>query len=112
MIDEILLVFLGLLVAFNFGHFMTLKRCEAAVMALTVESPRLTNFDPSDSIEAVREELSDLVSELMQNFRTPTVADHLGGVIAQFAQMRMMKMLQAEGMLPEQQATLNEPRIN
>ena len=92
---------LGLLVAFNIGHLTTLKRCESALLALTLESKALTSFDPASLFDDLRDEVGEMVSELVAQMRVPTVADHLGGVMAQFAQMRMMKMMQAEGMLPD-----------
>ncbi len=94
--EEVLFVILGLLVAFNVGHFLTLRRCEGALLALTMESRKLTDFDPGSILEDVREEVVDVVTSMVNQMRPPTVADHLGGVVAQFAQMRMMKMLREE----------------
>ena len=100
MMSEVLFVMLGLLVAFNVGHLLTLTRCETALFALTMESKALTQFDPSAIIEDMREDLAGIVQDMVGGMRTPTVADHLGGMMAQFAQMRMMKMMNAEGMIP------------
>jgi hypothetical protein len=100
MLEEVLFVLLGLLVSFNIGHLLTLRRCETALLALTLESKALTSFDPGAMVDHLREEVGEIVAEVMATIRTPTVADHLGGVVAQFAQMRMMKALQADGMLP------------
>ena len=100
MLEETLFVMLGLLVAFNVGHLLTLKRCETALYALTIESKALTDFKPSELIEQMKEETLDLVHDVMGQMKTPSIADHLGGVVAQFAQMRMMRMLQSEGMMP------------
>lgn len=99
MLEETLFVMLGLLVAFNVGHLLTLKRCETALYALTIESKALTDFKPADLIAQMKEETLDLVHDVMGQMKTPSIADHLGGVVAQFAQMRMMKMLQSEGMM-------------
>lgn len=101
MIEEVLFVFLGLLLAFNFGMFLTIRRCESVLLALSFDAAQLK---PDTIVDAVQNEIGDVVAEVVNhvtNMRTPTVADHLGGVIAQFAQMRMMKMLQAEGALPD-----------
>ena len=89
------------LVAFNVGHLLTLRRCEAALLALSMESRRLTEYDPSTVLNEMRSEVSDLVMDVVASMKTPTIADHLGGVVAQFAQMRMMKMLHADGLLPD-----------
>ena len=99
MTDDLLLIALGILVAFNIGHFATLKRCESALLSLTLESQRLTSFDPNDIVSQFQEEAASIIAEVVGGMRPPSMADHLGGVISQFAQMRMMKMLEADGML-------------
>jgi len=48
----------------------------------------------------MKEETLDLVHDVMGQMKTPSIADHLGGGVAQYAQMRMMRMLQSEGMMP------------
>ena len=101
MLNEVMFTLLGLLVAFNVGHLLTLRRCEAALLALSMESRRLTEYDPSTVLNEMRSEVSDLVMDVVASMNTPTIADHLGGVVAQFAQMRMMKMLHADGLLPD-----------
>ena len=101
MLEEVMFTLLGLLVAFNVGHLLTLRRCEAALLALSMESRRLTEYDPSTVLNEMRSEVSDLVMDVVASMKTPTIADHLGGVVAQFAQMRMMKMLHADGLLPD-----------
>ena len=99
MIENVVFTFLGILVAFNVHQSIALKRSETALMALTIESQRLTTFDPADLLNQMKEETMDLVHNMVSNMQTPSIADHLGGVVAQFAQMRMMKMMQAENML-------------
>jgi len=100
MLNEVLFTLLGLLVAFNVGHLLTLRRCETALLALTLESKALTSWDPGQMIEDLRAEVGDMVADVVQNMRMPTVADHLGGVVAQFAQMRMVKMMQESDLMP------------
>jgi len=99
MIEEVLFALLGLLVAFNVGHLLTLRRCEGALLALTLESKALTAFDPSALMSNLKEEVGDMVAEIIGTMRQPTIADHLGGVMAQFAQMKMMKSLQESGLM-------------
>jgi len=94
MIEEVLFVLLGLLVAFNVGHLLTLRRCEGALLALTLESKALTNFDPSSIVDEIRADVEGLVADLLGGMRPPTIADHLGGVLAQFAQVRLMRSIQ------------------
>jgi len=99
MIEEVLFALLGLLVAFNVGHLLTLRRCEGALLALTLESKALTSFDPAALMGNLKEEVGDMVAEIIGTMRQPTIADHLGGVMAQFAQMKMMKSLQESGIM-------------
>jgi hypothetical protein len=47
----------------------------------------------------LKEDVNDMVAEIIGNMRQPTIADHLGGVMAQFAQMKMMRSLQESGMI-------------
>ena len=99
MIDEILLLCLGLMIAFNFGHFMTLRRCEGALLSLSMEAKTLSEYDPSPMIEDLMGEVTDILTQALSAMRTPSIADHLGGVISQFAQMKMVRMMKNEGML-------------
>jgi len=98
MIEEALFLLLGLILAFNIGLLYALRRCEALLHGLELTA---TTIDPQSAVDAMRQEVGDLVAEVVGGMRPPTIADHLGGVMAQFAQMRMMKMMQAEGMLPD-----------
>ena len=99
MIEEILFALLGLLLAFNVGHLLTLRRCESALLALTLESKALTSFDPSAIMSNLKDEVNDMVADIVGSMRQPTIADHLGGVMAQFAQMKMMRSLQESGIM-------------
>ena len=97
MLESVLFALLGLLVAFNIGHLLTLRRCESALLALTLESKALTTWDPTTVVDEIRSEVGDLVADVVGGMRPPTIADHLGGVLAQFAQIRMMRSLQEVG---------------
>lgn len=56
-----------------------------------------------ETIEIDIPDLDDLKQELfdvMANMRTPSFVDHLGGMVSQFAQQKMMRAMQQEhGML-------------
>lgn len=101
MIESVIFSFLGLIVAFNVHQALALKRAEASLIALTIESQRLTTFDPAELFVQMKNETVDLVHDLVGNMQTPSIVDHLGGVISQFAQMRMMRMMQQENMILE-----------
>lgn len=100
MLEEVLFALLGLLVAFNVGHLLTLRRCESALLALTLESKALTSWDPSGMLDDLKDEVGGMVMEVVSQMRPPTVADHLGGVLAQFAQIKLMRSLQESGIAP------------
>jgi len=96
MINELLFTLLGLLFAFQVGMMLTLKRCEALLHLFSnIES----ELDPQNAVDAMRVEVGNIIEDLMGTMRTPTIADHLGGVISQFAQVRLMKMMKEEGMV-------------
>jgi len=101
MIDEVLFLLLGLLIAFNIGVFIAIKRCEGLLQAISYDAKAL---NPDETVEALRDEVTDLIHNLVGTMRTPTIADHLGGVLQQFAQMKMMRMMQSDGMLPDAMA--------
>jgi hypothetical protein len=97
MINEALFVLLGLLLAFQVGMMFALRRCE---MLLTSFNLDLVSANPENAVEAMREEVGGLVEEVLSSMRPPTIADHLGGVLAQWAQIKMMKEVQGSGILP------------
>jgi hypothetical protein len=85
-----------------------LERCHTSIghMAESLHMNLKTDIEnvslnTSDSfIDNIKEELLDVVNETINNMRPPNIADHLGGILQQFAQMKMMKMMQKEGLFP------------
>jgi len=102
MLEELLFTLLGLLFAFQVGMMLTLRRCEALLHTFNGGS----SFDPGATVEELKDEMGQIIEDLMGSMRTPTIADHLGGVISQFAQVRLMKMMQQEGLMADQPAEL------
>ena len=111
MIEEAMFLLFGLLVAFNVGHFMTLRECKHALLRLSFDAKTVSDFDPGNLVDVLRDEVAGMVGDALHNMRTPTIADHLGGVISQFAQMRLMKEMQQSGMLTDAYAQSIEPEI-
>jgi hypothetical protein len=97
MTNEVLFVLLGLLLAFQVGMMFALRRCEALLTSFNLD---LVSANPEGAVEAMREEVGGLVEDVLSSMRPPTIADHLGGVLAQWAQMKMMREFQASGVLP------------
>jgi hypothetical protein len=50
----------------------------------------------SDAIGEIEDGIQETVSNVMEQMRVPTIADHLGGMLAQWGQMKLMK--EAENM--------------
>ena len=98
MIDEVLFTLLGLLLAFQVGMMLALRRCEVLLHTFDIA---LKTSSPDAAVEAMREEVADIVNEVLGTMRPPSIADHLGGVISQWAQIRMMREVQQSGILPE-----------
>jgi NTP pyrophosphatase (non-canonical NTP hydrolase) len=69
---------------------------ELAEAARAVEAASPTNFNITD----LKAELEDLIADTIGSMQPPSIADHLGGVLAQWAQIKMMK--EAQGMGPAQ----------
>ena len=45
--------------------------------------------------------LRDNILETIEEMRPPSIADHLGGIMQQFAQMKLMRMMKEEGLMME-----------
>lgn len=97
MLEEVLFTLLGLLFAFQVGMMWSLKRCENLLLSFDVT---LKNAEPGNAIEEMKNEVAELVADVLEGMRPPTIADHLGGVLAQWAQIKMMREVQANGVLP------------
>ena len=52
----------------------------------------------NDALESIDEGIQETVVNIMESMRTPTIADHLGGMLAQWGQMKLMKEAEAMGM--------------
>jgi len=50
----------------------------------------------TDAIADIEDGIQETVSGVMEQMRVPTIADHLGGMLAQWGQMKLMK--EAENM--------------
>jgi len=61
----------------------------------------------TDAIADIEDGIQETVSGVMEQMRVPTIADHLGGMLAQWGQMKLMK--EAENMgLGQAAAALEE----
>ncbi len=107
-------VILGTLAIGIIGLAIRLEKCHAGILVMAENLKEAFKHDveeaslrTSDSfVDTIREDLLDVVQGVIGNMQPPTVMDHLGGVIQQFAQMKMMKMMKAEGMINEESNVL------
>jgi hypothetical protein len=77
---------------------LDLKKSESDRLKRDIEKALDSIKMPEINIDSIKEELLDVVQDLMANMRIPSIADHLGGVVAQFMQMKQMKMAQEMGL--------------
>ena len=113
--DEIVLgIVLGLLFMAVVALGLRLEACHRGIVQMAdnlqtafkrdIEEASLNTSD--SFVDTIREDLLDTVNEVIQNMQPPTVLDHLGGVLQQFAQMKLMKAMKEEGMIPDQLAQI------
>lgn len=55
---------------------------------------------PSSFVDEIKDEMFNIVEETLQNLSPPTAADHLMGTLSQLFQMKMMKNMNLENILP------------
>jgi hypothetical protein len=77
---------------------LDLKKSESDRLKRDIEKALDSIKMPEINIDSIKDELLDVVQDLMANMRIPSIADHLGGVFAQFMQMKQMKMAQDLGL--------------
>jgi hypothetical protein len=77
---------------------LDLKKSEARELQKDIQRALDSIKMPEINIDSIKDELIDVVEELMANMRIPSIADHLGGVFSQFMQMKQMKMAQEMGL--------------
>ena len=77
---------------------LDMKKSESDRLKRDIEQALDSIKMPEINLDSIKNELIDVVEELMANMRIPSIADHLGGVVAQFMQMKQMKMAQELGL--------------
>ena len=77
---------------------LDLKKSEARELQKDIERALNSIKMPEINLDSIKNELVDVVEELMANMRIPSIADHLGGAVSSFLQMKQMKMAQDLGL--------------
>ena len=98
--ESIVMVVLAL--QFGFMAFilmkLDMKKSESDRLKKDIEKALDSFKMPEINIDSIKEELLEVIEDLMANMRIPSIADHLGGVLSQFMQMKQMKMAQELGL--------------
>ena len=100
--DDMTMMLLAL--QFGFMAFILMKldakKGEADRIEKLIEK-NLNDFNMPDlNFDSLKEDLMEMVEDIMANMRIPTIADHAAGAISQFMQMKQMKMAQEFGLVP------------
>ena len=77
---------------------LDLKKSEARQLQKDIERALDSIKMPEINLDSIKNELIDVVEDLMANMRIPSIADHLGGAVSSFLQMKQMKMAQDLGL--------------
>lgn len=102
MIDETLIMML-LALNFGFGAYILMKidskNADLSRLKSDFEKSLKDMTFPALDLESLKEEMMDMVEELMTSMRVPTALDHGMGLIAQMIQMKGMKQAQELGLM-------------
>ena len=98
--DEAIMMLMAL--QFGFMAFVLMKldvkKSDSERFKNEIEKTLSSIAIPNLNLDSIKDELVEVVEDLMQNMRIPSIADHLGGAVAQFMQMKQMKLAQDMGL--------------
>jgi hypothetical protein len=105
-----------MLIAIQFGFMafvlmkLDLKKGESERLKSEIEKSLASITMPDFNMNEIKSELLEIVEDLISSIRIPTIADHLGGVVSGFMQMKMAKMQSELGGLiqPQEEPLENE----
>ena len=89
MLEVLLGVGLGLLLASNIALWLKLDRCYQDLGQKLAASQ--TTIESKVDIGSIKEEIADTIEDFMSNLHVPTAQDHLLGGLSQIMQMWAMK---------------------
>lgn len=102
MINETMLMMM-LALNFGFGAYILMKmdskNADLGRMKTELQNSLNDLSMPALNIDGLKDELMDMVEDLMQNMRVPTALDHMAGIASQMMQMRGMKAAQELGLV-------------
>ena len=100
---------LMMLTALNFGFMAFIlmkidkKKDEKNRLEKKIEEALAGIQMPDINFDSLKEDMLEMVEDLMANMRIPTIADHAAGALAQFMQMKQMRLAESMGFSPEMQ---------
>ena len=107
MINETMLMMM-LALNFGFGAYILMKmdskNADLGRLKKDFENAMSDLSMPSLNLDGLKEELMDMVEDLMQNMRVPTALDHMAGIASQMMQMKGMRAAQDLGLVPPQES--------
>jgi Tfp pilus assembly protein PilO len=103
MINETMLMMIMAL-NFGFGAYILMKMDSKNTDLSRMKSDFEKSFRdltiPTINLDSLKDDLMDMVEDLIQNMRVPTALDHMAGIASQIMQMRSMKAAQELGLMP------------
>jgi len=89
---------------FGFGAYILMKldskNADLSRMKKDLEKSFSDLTMPALNLDGLKDELMDMVEDLMQNMRVPTALDHMAGIASQMMQMKGMRAAQELGLVP------------
>ncbi|MGY9063686.1 MAG: hypothetical protein ACKVG1_15580 [Rhodospirillales bacterium] len=87
---------------------LDLKKSEANRLQQDIERALDKIQIPEINIDSIKDELLDVIEDLMQNMRVPTALDHGMGMFQQFMQMKQMAMAKTLGLVADEPDPVND----
>lgn len=87
---------------------LDLKKSEANRLQQDIERALDKIQIPEVNIDSIKDELLDVIEDLMQNMRVPTALDHGMGMFQQFMQMKQMAMAKTLGLVADEPEPVND----
>ena len=87
---------------------LDLKKSEANRLQQDIERALDKIQIPEINIDSIKDELLDVIEDLMQNMRVPTALVHGMGMFQQFMQMKQMAMAKTLGLVADEPEPVND----
>jgi hypothetical protein len=92
-------IFIGIWVSSMVVFYFALKRLQDTVIQTREE---FKHNQTEVNIDGIKDEVLDIIEEVLGNMHTPTAFDHIAGAVGQFVQYKLMKSIKLDEMLDPQ----------